>query len=151
MSNPPILVTDRIKQVLQDHGVTREMIERRVAEHRPRGRRLSVDLNALTFQPGVVAAMLELVTEPRDASSSAASLWPFRPTYPFTWRVSSNALAHSPGHVRAQPQPSGTLGVNLAGTCRLFLCLIRHQSPSEALEPRIAPRHVPLLGPETRE
>jgi hypothetical protein len=81
MSNPPILVTDRIKQVLQDHGVTREMIERRVAEHRPRGRRLSVDLNALTFQPGVVAAMLELVTEPRDASSSAASLWPFRPTY----------------------------------------------------------------------
>jgi hypothetical protein len=35
------------------------MIEKRVAEHRPRGRRLPV---ALTFQPGVVAAMLELVT-----------------------------------------------------------------------------------------
>jgi hypothetical protein len=62
--DPPILVTDRIKQVLQDHGVTREMIEKRVAEHRPRGRHLSVDLNALTFRPGVVAAMLELVTEP---------------------------------------------------------------------------------------
>jgi hypothetical protein len=81
MSDPPILVTDRIKQVLKDHGVTREMIEKRVAEHRQRGRHLSVDLNALTFRPGVVAAMMELVTEPRDASPSAAILWPFRPIY----------------------------------------------------------------------
>ena len=58
-----ILISDRIRQVLNDHGVTREMIEKRVAEHRPHSRHLTVDLNVLTFQPGVVAAMLELVTE----------------------------------------------------------------------------------------
>jgi hypothetical protein len=72
MSNPPILVSDRIKQVLKDHGITREMIEKRVAEHRPHSRHLSVDLNVLTFQPGVVAAMLELVTEPPGGHADGA-------------------------------------------------------------------------------
>jgi hypothetical protein len=56
MSKSPILVSDRIKPVLKDHGVTREMIEKRVVEHRPRSRHLSVDLNAPAFQPGVVVA-----------------------------------------------------------------------------------------------
>ena len=64
-----ILISDRIRQVLNDHGVTREMIEKRVAEHRLRSRHLTVDLNVLTFPPGVVAAMLELVTEPRETDS----------------------------------------------------------------------------------
>ena len=88
MSNPPILVTDRIKQVLQDHGVTREMIERRVAEHRPRGRRLSVDLNALTFQRGVVAAM-------RNEYAHIPSLGAFPPTH---WHIPPDMSGRNLSH-----------------------------------------------------
>ena len=53
-------LTDRILAVLARRGVTRAMIGARVIQYPGRSRR-SVDLDMLTFNRGVVAAMLELV------------------------------------------------------------------------------------------
>jgi hypothetical protein len=60
-----VTVQERIKTELDRHGITREMVEKRAADLHSKGRRNRVDLNALSFSAGVVAAMLELMAAAR--------------------------------------------------------------------------------------
>jgi hypothetical protein len=56
-------LAERIHGLLAMHGITRTMVEHRVAHLRGTGRHLVVDFHALTFQPRVVLALLELLAE----------------------------------------------------------------------------------------